>query len=644
MNRALFHQSLRLLVSLCALCVCTVASAQDGETRTLGTNLDAVTDYSPQLPFRDLFLSSRAWFTQCRAGVDPGCTASNAWDTGEAHLLDLDANGWVRALPSANASVLYRSVATFWDLPPEFPAGRYVVLYEGSGSLEYGLGARKVEGSSRSGRDVIDVDIERGGILLRIASTDPQNQGDYIRAIRVVAEHEEGRLAERFADPFLQRLAPYQAVRFMDWMRTNNSALSAWADRPTPSNARYSSDKGVPVEVMVDLANQTDKAPWFTIPHQATDDFVSKFALTVKANLKTSLPVYLEYSNEVWNGAFSQGSWAEARGEAEWPSSSESGFTKRINYYGKRSAEVCALFRAVFSDGPDRVVCIIASQAANSWTAQEALACPLRGGGFCAAQGIKALAIAPYMGDYLGQAESAATVARWRSSKDGGLATLFRELERGGELPAGPTGGARAQSMEWVAANRQVADAFGVSLMAYEGGQHLVQVGGSADPSLTELFTSANRNERMTALYGGYLSGWRERGGGLFMHFTDIGSYTQYGSWGALEKIGQTSSPKYDALYLYGLGTLPPRSSPSGSKIVRVQVRGKGEVTSSPAGIQCGVQCRGAFTKGKRVTLTARPKRRASFIGWSGACTHRQKRCTVKLSKSVRVTAVFGRK
>ena len=167
MNRAPFHQSLKLLVSLCALCVCTVASAQDGETRTLGTNLDAVTDYSSQLPFRDLFLSSRAWFTQCRAGVDPGCTASNAWDTGEAHLLDLDANGWVRALPSANASVLYRSVATFWDLPPEFAAGRYVVLYEGSGSLEYGLGARKVEGSSRSGRDVIDVDIERGGILLR---------------------------------------------------------------------------------------------------------------------------------------------------------------------------------------------------------------------------------------------------------------------------------------------------------------------------------------------------------------------------------------------------------------------------------------------------------------------------------------------
>lgn len=621
---------------------CGHAIAQDADTRKLGTNLDAVTDYSPQLPFTNLFLSSRSWFTQCHANIDSGCTASNAWDTGEAHLIDLDEHGWVRSLPSGGSGAVFRSVATFWDLPSEFPSGRYVVRYEGSGTLEYGLGARKNESLSSSGRDVIDVDLERGGILLRIAATNPAN---YIRSIRVVSEGDEAQVTRRFSESFIQRLAPYQALRFMDWMRTNGSTLSSWLARPKASDARFSSEKGVPVEVMVELANVTDKAPWFTIPHQADDDFVTNFAQLVKASLSTTLPVYLEYSNEAWNGAFPQGGWIEARGEAEWPTSPESGFTKRINYYGRRSAEVCTLFRAVFVENPDRVICVIASQAANSWTAQEALACPLWNQAPCAQRGIKALAIAPYMGDYLGQEENAGTVAAWQRGSDGGLGNLFQELESGGRLSGGPTNGGRSQSLEWVSANRQVALNFGVSLIAYEGGQHLVGVGSAAENSaLTELFTSANRDDRMTGLYQGYLAGWKERGGGLFMHFSDISSYSRYGSWGALEKIGQSSSPKYDALYLYSLGTLPPQRAPAGSKLLRVRVKGRGSVTSTPEGIQCGDACANSFSKNRRVTLTAKPSVRSAFSGWKGACTHRQRRCKVKLSRNRSVIATFTRR
>lgn len=627
---------------LTAAVFCGSAAAQDPNARKLGTNLDTVTDYSPQLPFINLFLSSRSWFTQCRANFDSGCSGANAWDTGEAHLLDLDSDGWVRSLPSSGSGAIFRSVATFWDLPAEFPAGRYVVLYEGSGALEYGLGARKNETLSRPGRDVVDVDLARGGILLRIVATDP---GNYLRTIRFVLEDQEALVGKRFRDEFIQRLAPYQALRFMDWMRTNGATTVLWSDRAKASDARFSTERGVPLEVMVELANQTDKAPWFTIPHQAADDFVSNFAQLVKSSLNATLPVYLEYSNEAWNGAFSQGAWIEARGEAEWPTSQESGFTKRINYYGKRSAEICAIFRAVFADNPERIVCIIASQAANSWTAQEALACPLWNQGPCAQHGIKALAIAPYMGDYLGQEGNAGIVAGWRGLSDGGVSTLFRELESGGKLPGGPSGGARAQSFDWIDANRQVATSYNISLIAYEGGQHLVRVGGASEnESLTELFTSANRHERMTGLYEGYLAGWKERGGGLFMHFSDITSYGRYGSWGALEKIGQTSSPKYDALYLYSLGTLPPQQSPKGGRLLRVRVQGRGKVSSSPSGISCGGACSGSFSTNKTVTLSARPARGSLFAGWKGACSHRQNRCKVKLSRNKSVTATFSRR
>lgn len=272
-----------------------LASSTQAENLTLGTNLTAVNDYSPQLPFIDLFKSSREWLTQCQIGADPGCTSQNSWDTGESTLLDLDAAGWVRSLPSRSAATVFTSAATYWDLPARFPGGRYLVLYSGEGTIEYGVGAQLLTAQSKHGRDLISVNPEQGGILLRITSTDPNSTGNYIRDIRVVAEADEALASTQiFADPFLDRLRPYQALRFMDWMQTNNSTLTTWTKRATPADARYSTSKGVPLEVMIQLSNTTDKAPWFTIPHQADDEFVRLFADSTKARLSASIPVFVE--------------------------------------------------------------------------------------------------------------------------------------------------------------------------------------------------------------------------------------------------------------------------------------------------------------------------------------------------------------
>ncbi len=639
-----------LFVSIVSAITPFLASAQGGaQTRQLGTNLDAVTDYSPQLAFTDLFLISRDWFTQCQQGVDPGCTSAHAWDTGESAQLDLDAQGWVRSLPAPNAAPLYTSVATYWDLPPEFPSGQYVVLYQGRGTIEYGLGATKIPELSTLGRDVVSVDVSKGGILLRISETDTLGDGDYVRSIRFVAQGDEGRLVtNRFSSSFLDRLRPYQALRFMDWMRTNGSTVTTWSSRPQPTYARFSTEKGVPAEIMVELANVSEKSPWFTMPHQATDDFVLNFATVVRDNLLPSLTVYVEYSNEVWNSAFSQAGWVESRGIAEWSGSLESSFTKRINWYGKRSAEVCDIWRSVFGASPERVVCVMASQAANSWTASEALSCPLWSEAPCASHGIKALAIAPYMGDYMGQDENAHVVAGWGSSTSG-LSKLFSELSSGGGLPNGPSGGALVQSFSWIEANKEVANSFGLSLVSYEGGQHLVGVGNASNNStITNLFTSANRDERMGTLYTSYLEGWDARGGGLFMHFTDIGSYSKYGSWGALEVIGQVASPKYNALWRYALNTEPPSSPtprpfPERSRTLKVSKQGRGEVRSAPSGIRCGSRCSARFSSAKKVTLTAFPSPGYRFVGWKGGCSHSRRSCSVSMPTSGVVTGVFVR-
>jgi hypothetical protein len=280
----------------------------------------------------------------------------------------------------------------------------------------------------------------------------------------------------------------------------------------------------------------------------------------------------------------------------------------------------------------------------------------------CVDHGIGALAIAPYLGDYLGQPENYREVLTWSNSADGGMERLFDELNSGGELSNGPAGGAFSQSMEWTRETKEVANQHGVILLAYEGGQHLVGVGeGSSSDELTELFSRANRNTQMGALYSRYLSSWESEGGGLFMHFNDIGSYTRFGSWGALEEVGQISSPKYDTLRGYvGLLLRVPDGSPtptpipthnptplptqppsSGTVTMSVRRVGPGTITSRTGAIQCGSSCSATLPEGSTLRLRARPARGFKLRGWSGACRHRRRVCEVLMDRDCRVRATF---
>lgn len=67
---------------------------------------------------------------------------------------------------------------------------------------------------------------------------------------------------------------------------------------------------------------------------------------------------------------------------------------------------------------------------------------------------------------------------------------------------------------------------------------------------------------------------------------------------------------------------------------------GSGTVTSSPAGIDCGVSCSAAFDAGTEVTLAARAVEGSAFEGWTGACTGAGA-CTVSMTRPRSVSAVF---
>ncbi|MFL6291875.1 MAG: InlB B-repeat-containing protein, partial [Thermoanaerobaculia bacterium] len=67
---------------------------------------------------------------------------------------------------------------------------------------------------------------------------------------------------------------------------------------------------------------------------------------------------------------------------------------------------------------------------------------------------------------------------------------------------------------------------------------------------------------------------------------------------------------------------------------------GSGTVTSSPAGINCGVDCGEPYATGTVVTLTATPATGSTFTGWSGDCTGTGT-CVVTMTAAHSVTATF---
>jgi hypothetical protein len=319
-----------------------------------------------------------------------------------------------------------------------------------------------------------------------------------------------------FTRDFLRRVAPFQCIRFMDWAGTNNSQQINWADRVQPTGIMWTS-AGVPWEVMVDLANATERDMWINVPVLATDDYVRQLALLIKQRLHPTLKVRLEYSNEVWNGMFQQFGYNLNHARKNMSLTKPDDFGRAAQQYGLRSKQIGDIFRAVWT-GPDaaRLIPIMGGQASNNYFHDVALQYVKDTFGD-PAQYFKEIAIAPYVGDQLG----AAPIGGWT------LDTLFPALEQiSSTLEAKWTREAKASAENWK-----------MGLDAYEGGQDMLN---SKVPG--PIYAAAVNDPRMYTLYRDILKTWHANGGGLFMLFSHIGS-----GWGLLESSTQPGSPEWDA-------------------------------------------------------------------------------------------------
>ena len=519
-----------ILVAIAA----TLVGCPDNQNSPLGTNLGEVRYYTPSWPFINLFKMANEWIS------------GSGYTWNDHQPLDLDEHGWVRSLqPGQIARTLILRTE------PVYPGGQYHVLYDGEGTILYDFAATKNEAASVPGHDIIDVVPSVSGIAIYITETNP---GNYIRNIRVtmpggvsasdptvfiedpssvepdsVVEFWKCSRNQIFHPHFLERLRQYRTIRFMDWMHTNFSPVETWADRAEPADARYSSKAGVPVEVMCALANQLNAEPWFCIPHMADDDFVARFATIVRDQLNPSLKAHIEYSNEVWNGGFSQSAYCRDMGLALGLDTGDS--KARVYYYSQRSVEIFQIFEQVFG-GTERFVRVMGSQAANAGVSENALKFN------DAYLYTDALAVAPYFGGYLGSA----------ATQDAVCAMSLDEFMNELATVALP------QAINWMSNQAIIAARYGVNLIAYEGGQHLVGGGTARDNAdLNALLDTANRDPRMADIYTDYLTAWTQITDGVFVHFTQCSAYSKYGRWGTFEYLNQPidEAPKYAAIQAF---------------------------------------------------------------------------------------------
>jgi hypothetical protein len=258
--------------------------------------------------------------------------------------------------------------------------------------------------------------------------------------------------------------------------------------------------------------------------HLADDNYVRQFALRVQALLNPNLKVYVEHSNEVWNGGYPQAYYAQQRGLALGLSTNPG--EAQTRYHALRSRQIFGIFEEVFP--PERLVRVLGSFIATPWVSDTALAYA------DVAAHTDALAIAPYFyGPMQPQAQQEART--WT------LDQLFSYLETVG-VP---------ETIALTRRQRTIADRYHVPLIAYEGGQSLNATGALAeDPALNALYDAANRDPRMGTLYTTWLRGWTDAGGGLLFHHTNCFRHNRWGRFGSLEYLTQPRSeaPKYDAL------------------------------------------------------------------------------------------------
>lgn len=480
--------------------------------------------------------TASSWLGVNMAGDLPWIDITNQLAPFDTPAGELDAHGYPLPGQSGTSST---------DVGFVLPSGMYKISYQGAGTLAVSGIATVVGGAWQTVGDehraVLAITGTPGefGHLLRLAITNTGTQT--VTAIHIYSPGIDYGTTDRFRPQLLGLLAPFRAIRFMDWEETNGSTLADWADRAQPDRFGHS-PRGVAYEDIAELINVTGKDAWITVPEHATDDFVHELARLMAARLDFSriaaaraaqgitapFELIVEYSNETWNTGFSAyqtlltaanadpGRYTGVYDGTYGPSfmTSNTNLMKVGQYEADRLVAIGTIFKEELGTHASSVKPVLAGWALGAAYSDVGLR-------FIRAQHgdpkdyVAYVALAPYF-----------------SADDSQTATLDALFA---------SANAKIQAMHPTFGDfAQLATEYGIAIAGYEGGQSLT---GTADQPIKHL---AQHDARMYDTYNAYLTLWKQDfGNALFCHYTLAETpgipenVYQYGYWGSIISIDE---------------------------------------------------------------------------------------------------------
>jgi hypothetical protein len=286
----------------------------------------------------------------------------------------------------------------------------------------------------------------------------------------------------------------------------------------------------------------------------ADDALVRFYAEYAKDNLQPELQAWVEYSNEVWNGQFTQHQWAGEQAKARWNDEAAA-----VQFYALRASEVADIWASVYGDEAEaRLVRVVATQTGWLGLEEMILNAPrvLEEGRPAPATHFDAYAVTGYFSGLMGTEEMSATIKEWLAESalaDPANPDALAVARVAQQLRDGSVTGATDDTLKTVVTDilphhAEVARKAGLRLVMYEGGTHVVGYGPVVDdPAITAFFTRFNYSAEMGELYGVMLAEWAKLTDAPFNGFVDVYAPGKWGSWGALRHLGD-ENPRWQVL------------------------------------------------------------------------------------------------
>ncbi len=536
----------------------------------MGMNLGDVNYYNETLLFTDVMKTASERIAYTIGGSD--------WNTQVLDSIPVDSNGWPLQIPHTvggnptGIRILFNNKYS----------GEYRVTWDGEGAIDW----RGLPHEIRDGVQYVTLNGVGGHVWMDISAS---VLGNHIRNMKIIpSSYAEGEAYPVFNELYVRGLQSFKAMRYMNLMRINGSSVVDWADRTTKTYFTQGSKGGVAIEYLIELANTVQKDPWFCVPHKADDNYIRKFAELVKNQLDPGLTVYIEYSNEIWNWAFTQSQYVlqSAPGaephvtaaldsvEAHYCPNGGGCFPEKDAYMMGRTFKI---WEDVWSSDRSKLVTVAGVQA--SWYANTGRVLK----SLIEDDGVGADAVSPTA--YFNFNEGLHDI--W-NAMDPTSVTPEMILHSVDSLYAQSTG-------LWVEKHQEYADQYGLDYLVYEGGQHM-QPWRQGEYGYNQSVWDAQVHPLMYDLYMKNLQKHVDAGVDLFMAFSYVGGReSKYGSWGHLEYLEQinegnlkATAPKYqallDAAYLT-IGGTPPTWSSSLEPLSSSAQSSEIEMSSSSAGV-----------------------------------------------------------